>query len=171
MLTVDELVLRPWRRSDAAAVAEAYRDPQIRRWHVRSMTEPEAQAWVLSWAERWAAETGAGWAVVDGGKVVARIGLRGLDLAEGHGEAAYWVTPAARGRGIAARALTVVTDWMFTEVGLHRIELEHSTANPASCRVALNAGFPAEGTKRAAVRHADGWHDMHLHARLNPRPA
>jgi RimJ/RimL family protein N-acetyltransferase len=38
--------------------------------------------------------------------------------------------------------------------------------NVASCRVALYAGFAAEGTKRGEARHADGWHDMHLHARL-----
>ncbi|MEU1023512.1 GNAT family protein, partial [Streptomyces sp. NPDC005904] len=50
--------------------------------------------------------------------------------------------------------------------GLHRLELTHATANEASCRVALKAGFPAEGTKRSALLHADGWHDMHLHARI-----
>lgn len=170
VLAVDDLVLRPWLRSDASAVVEAYRDPDVQRWHARTMTEPEAEAWILSWADKWTAETGAGWAVVDDdGALMGRTGLRTLDLAEGHGEAAYWVTPAARGRGIAARALHAVTEWMFIEVGLHRIELEHSTSNPASCRVAVAAGFAPEGTKRRAVRHADGWHDMHWHARLNPR--
>lgn len=42
------------------------------------------------------------------------------------------------------------------------------TANAASCRVALKAGFAAEGTRRSAALHADGWHDMHLHARIAP---
>jgi RimJ/RimL family protein N-acetyltransferase len=32
--------------------------------------------------------------------------------------------------------------------------------------VAEKAGFAAEGVKRGAGWHADGWHDMHLHARL-----
>jgi RimJ/RimL family protein N-acetyltransferase len=169
VLAVDELVLRPWRADDVPAVVAAYRDPDIQRWHVRSMTEREAEAWVLSWAEKWRTETGAGWAVVDQDAVVGRTGLRALDLAEGHGEAAYWVTATARGRGIGARALSVVCEWMFAEVGLNRIELEHATANVASCHVALAAGFAGEGTRRRAVRHADGWHDMHGHARLNPR--
>jgi RimJ/RimL family protein N-acetyltransferase len=173
VLIVDELVLRPWRRDDVAAIVAAYQDPEIQRWHVRSMTEPEAELWALSWDDKWRSETGAGWAVVDQDTVVGRTGLRALDLAEGHGEAAYWVMPTARGRNIAARALVTVSEWMFTHVGLHRIELEHSTANPASCRVALGAGFTGEGTKRGSVRHADGWHDMHLHARFSdegPRP-
>ena len=33
-------------------------------------------------------------------------------------------------------------------------------------RVAAKAGFTAEGTLRSALLHADGWHDMHLHARV-----
>ncbi len=75
-------------------------------------------------------------------------------------------TPA-RGRGVATRALRAITDWMFTHVGLHRVYLEHSTRNEASCRVAAGAGFLAEGTKRSAGLHLDGWHDMHLYARVN----
>ena len=42
----------------------------------------------------------------------------------------------------------------------------HSTANAASCRVAEKAGFAPEGVLRQSVRHLDGWHDMHLHARV-----
>jgi RimJ/RimL family protein N-acetyltransferase len=33
-------------------------------------------------------------------------------------------------------------------------------------RVAVKAGFAAEGIERDGERHADGWHDMHVHARL-----
>ncbi|MGO8889299.1 MAG: GNAT family N-acetyltransferase [Streptosporangiaceae bacterium] len=40
-------------------------------------------------------------------------------------------------------------------------------ANTASCRVAAKAGFAAEGIQRSAVLHADGWHDMHVHARIS----
>jgi ribosomal-protein-alanine N-acetyltransferase len=67
---------------------------------------------------------------------------------------------------VATRALRAVTARMFRQVGLHRIELLHSTANEASCRVANQSGYTYEGTKRRQALHADGWHDMHLHARL-----
>jgi RimJ/RimL family protein N-acetyltransferase len=56
---------------------------------------------------------------------------------------------------------------MFATVGLHRIELLHSTCNEASCSVAQKAGYLLEGTKRRHGLHVDGWHDMHLHARLS----
>ncbi|HEU5268598.1 MAG TPA: GNAT family N-acetyltransferase [Jatrophihabitans sp.] len=165
-LPVDELLLRPWQLDDADAVVEAYRDPAIQRWHVRSMTRDEALAWLACWPGHWQAETRADWAVTRAGSVVGRAGLRGIDLAEGHAEVGYWTVPAARGRNIAARAVGAVADWMFAEIGLHRLELSHATDNPASCRVAGKAGFDYEGTRRQQGWHADGWHDMHLHARL-----
>lgn len=52
---MDELLLRPWRAADAPVVARAYRNPEIQRWHVRSMTEDEALTWVLSGADLWTA--------------------------------------------------------------------------------------------------------------------
>ncbi|SDC58769.1 GNAT family N-acetyltransferase [Actinokineospora iranica] len=165
-LSVDELVVRPWEPSDAPAVVAAYRDPDIQRWHLRSMTEDEALRWVRDWPGRWAAETAAGWAVTRDDRLVGRVGFRTLNLAEGVGEAAYWVVPAARGLGVAPRVLTVLTAWMFDHVGFHRMALAHSTRNAASCRVAGKAGYVYEGTQRQQALHTDGWHDMHLHARV-----
>jgi RimJ/RimL family protein N-acetyltransferase len=134
------------------------------------MTGDEARDWIDSWRDRWAAESGAGWAVVDGSGLLGQISLRTLYLFDGLAEVSYWVVPAARGRRVATRALVGLTAWCFERLALHRIELSHSTANPASCRVATNAGFAAEGTRRGEGRHADGWHDMHGHARLVSDP-
>lgn len=169
-LLVDELILRPWQPLDAPHVVRAYQDPSIQQWHVRTMSEHEAQLWVASWAERWATDTGAGWAVCDDDGLVARMSLRSLDLIEGLGTVAYWVLPEARGRSVAPRALRAMTDWFFVHVGLNRLELDHSTRNAGSCRVATKAGYALEGTKRQRALHRDGWHDMHLHARVKGDP-
>ena len=118
-LHVDELVLRPWRPADAPAVVRAYQDAGIRQWHVRTMSDHEAEEWVATWPERWAAETGAGWAVCDDYGLLARMSLRPLSLAEGLGEVAYWVLPEARGRGVAPRALRAMSTRLFVHVGLH----------------------------------------------------
>jgi [ribosomal protein S5]-alanine N-acetyltransferase len=168
-LRADELIVRPWRLSDVEAVVQAYRDPEIQRWHVRTMTSDEARGWLASWPARWQAETGADWAVTERNAVVGRVGLRSIDLAEAIAELAYWTVPAARGRDIAARAVSAVSRWML-QAGVHRLELSHSTRNPASCRIAEKAGFGYEGTLRQQGLHADGWHDMHLHARLASDP-
>jgi RimJ/RimL family protein N-acetyltransferase len=165
-ITANGVVLRPWGVSDRPVVTAAFADPAIQRWHCRSMTDEEAADWIASWPVRWRDETDAAWAVLDAGTVVGQVGLRRVDLAEGLAAVSYWVLPLARGRRIAPRALGALADWSFRRLGLHRLALSHSTANVASCRVALHAGFVVEGTKRGEGRHADGWHDMHLHARL-----
>jgi RimJ/RimL family protein N-acetyltransferase len=166
VLKVDDLVLRPWQPSDAAAVVQAYSEPSIQQWHVRSMSEDEARAWIDAWPGRWSEESGGGWAIANASGVLGQISLRRLSLAEGLGELSYWVLPEARGQRVATRALCTLTAWAFDELKLHRLELAHSVMNPESCRVAVNAGYLPEGTRRREGLHADGWHDMHFHARL-----
>lgn len=182
-------MLRPWSLADAGAVAEIYADPGVQRWHVfRVDSLDEAGGLILRWMRAWQAETSAHWAVCaggsggrggadgdggaggDGGRVVGRMALRAMDLDEGIAECAYWTSARCRGQDVAPRALEALVLWAFGEAGFHRLFVRHSVANTASCRVALKAGFAAEGTERGAGLHADGWHDMHLHARLNDDP-
>jgi RimJ/RimL family protein N-acetyltransferase len=165
-----DILLRPWQPADQEAVVTAFTDPAIQQWHARSVTEAEAQDWIAQWPRRWQSESAASWAVIDGGMVAGQIGLRRIDLDEGLASISYWVLPEARGRRLAPRALTVLTTWAFEDLGLHRLELSHSTANAASCRVAQRCGYLPEGTKRSEALHADGWHDMHAHARLATDP-
>lgn len=56
--------------------------------------------------------------------------------------------------------------WAFELLGFNRLNIQHSTANTLSCRVAERTGYRHEGTLRQAIKHADGWHDWHLHGRL-----
>ncbi|MEU3839882.1 GNAT family N-acetyltransferase [Streptomyces sp. NPDC028635] len=167
--TGDGLVLRPWRSDDAPAVYEAFQDPAIHQWHIRSAdSEEEVRGWIAEWQRAWATERTAQWAVADaaGDRLLGRAGLRQIELLDGAAEVAYWTHPAARGRGVAARAATALARWALDEIGFERLELLHSVGNEASCRVAAKARFALEGTKRRALLHADGWHDMHLHARV-----
>lgn len=167
-------LLRPWLLTDAAAVREAFEDPAIQRWHMRRADSvAEARGWIEAWQSEWPSETGAHWALVDAESdtLWGRVALKSFALRDGTAEIAYWTVPSARGRGLCPGAAAVVTQWALHARGFHRVELEHSTANHASCRVAVKAGFEAEGIRRGAWPHADGRHDVHLHARVrSPRP-
>jgi len=166
---VDDLTLRPWSPDDAPAVFEAFQDSGIQRWHARSaVSVVEVRGWLEVWAKAWSEATHANWAVVDTGTdaLLGRASLRDIRLPYGQAEVAYWTVPAARGRGVAPRAAATLTDWALNARGFHRIELAHSVRNTQSCRVARKLGFALEGTRRSAGLHADGWHDMHLHARI-----
>ena len=169
VLRTEWIVLRPWEDEDAATVVAAYADPDIERWHVRSMTTVEATDWIRAAEVAWREGRAASWAIQAAGGVVGRMTLK-LRLSHGLAEAAYWTLSTARGQGVASLALRTATRWGF-DIGLHRVELEHSTQNLPSCRVADRAGFPVEGTRRSAALHGDGWHDMHLHGRVNDTAA
>ncbi|MEU6668993.1 GNAT family N-acetyltransferase [Streptomyces sp. NPDC046727] len=166
------LELRPWRTGDADALLSAGLDPAIRQWNLFTVADhAEARARIARMHERWRAETGAVWAVArPGGPAAGLIGLNDVDLAGGGAEIVYWLLPAARGGGVAVAATRRLARWALADLGLHRLRLCHSTANPASCRVAQKAGFTFEGTQRSALLHADGWHDQHLHARVAGDP-
>jgi RimJ/RimL family protein N-acetyltransferase len=166
VLEGDGLRLRPFVPADVGGLVEAYGHPSIQQWHGWSLTRDEAQAWVVRSGELWSSERGANWAIEVDGSFAGRVGLRTVDLFEGVAEAAYWVLPPFRGRGLSVAGVGVMTSWCFVDLGLHRMELLHSTRNEVSCRVADKAGFVFEGTLRESVLHEDGWHDMHLHARL-----
>jgi RimJ/RimL family protein N-acetyltransferase len=166
-LSNGDLTLRPWEVGDSDTVRAAFADPDIQRWHLRRVdSAAETHAWITGWTTRWAQETAASWAVVTDGRPVGQVGLRSLSLFEGTADVSYWVLPASRGQGIAARALDTVMTWAFEDLGLHRLALRHSTQNEASCRIAEKTGFTTEGTLHSTARHLDDWHDMHLHARL-----
>ncbi|MGN9910022.1 GNAT family N-acetyltransferase [Phytohabitans sp. LJ34] len=162
------LLLRPWEAPDAPAFFGAYRDPAIQHWHTRQpLSVEQVLEWFDGYRQAWAGETAASWAVTrGGGEVWGRVALSQMDLDDGVAACAYWVLPAARGAGVATRALTALSEWALGEAGFHRLYLDHSTRNNASCRVAVKSGFVLEGTQRSAAVHSDGRHDMHLHARV-----
>jgi RimJ/RimL family protein N-acetyltransferase len=160
------LLLRPWEPADAPVFHDAYRDPVIQRWHTRRpRSEDDVRDWFDRYRQDWAQELAAHWAVTrGGGEVLGRIALGGYQLDDGVAGVAYWVLPAARGAGVAPRALDALSRWALDT--FHRLRLEHSTRNTASCRVAMKSGYRLEGTERSSAVHADGRHDMHLHARI-----
>jgi RimJ/RimL family protein N-acetyltransferase len=164
----DDLELRPWVPGDAPFVVEAYSNPDIQHWHFRRYeTIEEAQAWIEAELAGWHDEKAASWAVVRRatGEAIGRVALYPV-LMDGYAEISYWVVPEARGEGVATRVTVAATQWAH-QLGLHRVQLEHSTRNDRSRRVAVRAGFISEGIRRGSNLHEDGWHDMQMYSHLS----
>ncbi|MBY8875737.1 GNAT family N-acetyltransferase [Micromonospora sp. PLK6-60] len=170
-LTAPGLALRPWQPTDAPAVLAALADPAIAQWNPQGVTD---EAGAAEWIRRRSdpdEQSALSLAVTDAavGTLLGAVSLhriRGEDA-----EIGYWTAAPARGRGVAAKAVTALTGWGFARLGLHRVELLHAVPNVASCRVAERAGYAAEGVLRESFRFGDGRrYDEHLHARLATDP-
>lgn len=137
----------------------------------RRPAKSHSRAWIERWNEHWREETGARWAVVDrsADRVVGQVGLRVIDLPAGCAELSCWVARTGRSRGVGRAAMVRLTEWALDDLGLHRLQGEHSVDNHHACRLMESAGYSAEGVRREAVLHGDGWHDMHLHTRVSTR--
>ena len=59
-------------------------------------------------------------------------------------------------QGITSEALTAIMDFLFNEVGFHRIESLHDPNNPNSGKVMRKCGMKYEGTLRQADRNNQG---------------
>jgi RimJ/RimL family protein N-acetyltransferase len=146
--TAGGLLLRPWRPTDAAALAAAHQDDAMRRWLTDPLDDPlRARRWIDEQGR--AAERGErfSFAVLEtagesrnsreAGELVGQVVLRELSPGASVAEVGYWTAAAARGRRVAPRALRALTTWAFTAFGdLTALELTHQESNEASCRVA-----------------------------------
>jgi RimJ/RimL family protein N-acetyltransferase len=152
---------------DAAAVVAAVDDDDIRRFNPGPATVEDAYAWCRGRAD-WSVGTHVSWLVKDaGGALVGAISVFQINHQNLGGQAGYWVTRQARGRGVASSALEAAARFCFEDLGLVRVELYHAVENVPSCRTAERAGFRLEGTHRQSYRYGDGvLCDEHSHARL-----
>lgn len=79
----------------------------------------------------------------------------------------YWIDQNFANRGFTTQAVELISEFGFTQLGLHRIEINVRPENSASCRVAEKAGFEFEGFKKAFL-HIDGaWRDHKCFVKYN----
>ena len=140
----DDLVLRARRPEDADALVAACQDPEISRWtRVPSpYTAADARAFIAHSAAEARAGAAVGWLALDGaGTLLGSFSLLDLQSEPGYGEIGYWLSAPARGRGIATRAVRLITGWGHASLGLERIEIIVHVDNAPSHGVPLRAGY------------------------------
>jgi RimJ/RimL family protein N-acetyltransferase len=149
-LRAESVVLRPFRIDDAADVAAACTDPDIVRFTFmqEGLTELQAVKWIEH-ANEWWPRGHPMFAIVDANDDRA-VGQVGMAFDEHHrsAEAYYWVSPDARRRHVAFRALGLLADWAF-DLGFERLTLLVHPENEPSNRLAQALGFTREGILRS----------------------
>ena len=157
-LVVDELVLRPWRETDAPALLAACQDPEIARWvTIPQPYEPaDADAFIAASQAMWREGNGSPFAIVESatGRLLGALTLFGP---EGHqATVGMWLVPDARGRGVGTRTLRRVVDWTFETTAVFRLDCFIMVGNEPSHRMVERVGFQREGVLRGWDLHHGG---------------
>lgn len=176
-ITVGDLRLRPFEESDVPWVHEVSLDPLVQKYLQIPLPyhRSDAEHFVREMAvAAWDSGTRAEFVVESPSRDrLGRVGL-GLDRV-GAGQVGYWMSPAARGRGVATAAVRALCGWGFGVLGLGLIEWRAEVGNVASRRVAEKAGFRVEATLRQRLVHrgirVDAWVGSMLPGELPTRPS
>ncbi|GAB3463939.1 GNAT family protein [Kineococcus endophyticus] len=167
-LPAGPVALRPFRDGDVAMAVELATDPYVPLTGSlpAHADADEALAWVRRQRGRFAEGVGYALAIADHAtdEALGQIGLWVRDLDEGRLSVGYAVAPSARGRGVAAAALTALTSFAWTVPGAHRVELRVEPWNEASVRSAERAGYRREGLLRGHQEIGGRRRDLLLYA-------
>jgi RimJ/RimL family protein N-acetyltransferase len=140
------ITLRPPEEQDLAAIERGIRDPDV----VRSFGYPTLSAEELLELNRtrWDNGEAATFAICDAtGECVGHVFVNLADA--GRGSIGYWILPEARGKGLASRAVRLVSRWAFRDLGLARLGLSTEPSNHHSQHIAERCGFRREGVLRS----------------------
>jgi RimJ/RimL family protein N-acetyltransferase len=147
-LTGDGVSLREWRDEDLEDLVELLDEPDIARW--TPMPSPFDLEAGVAYLKRARQSRATGQRIqlaitLDGGKPVGEMLLFGLDAGLREAELGYLVGAAHRRRGFASVALSLLSGYARSTLGLHRLLLRIDAANTASCAVARRCGYRLTG--------------------------
>jgi len=147
------VALRPWGEDDVAVKVAWGQDRGIVRWTgvPADQTEETSRAHAVHTEEARRAGRMVALAIVQSScdAVVGSCDIRLPDATDpAVGELGYLLAAKARGQGFAARAIWLLTDWGFRQLGMERIQALVHPENPTSARVLDRLGFQREGLLR-----------------------
>ena len=159
-IETQRLILRRARIADAEAMFRNWaNDPEVTKyltWPVHGKIEVTKNV-LTSWVESYEKDDYYHWMIVlkETDEPIGSLLVSTLGRAES-AHVGYCIGRKWWHRGIMTEALGAVIDFLFDEVGYHRVESLHDPNNPNSGKVMLKCGMKYEGTLRQADRNNQG---------------
>lgn len=109
--------------------------------------------------------SGIGFVILYKGQIVGQLNVANILYGSvSSATIGYWIASNFAGKNITPRAVALAIDYLFDEVGLHRVEIDIRPENAASLRVVEKLGLRLEGVKERFI-HIDGaWRDHKIFA-------
>ena len=159
-LETTRLVLRRAEISDTQAMFHNWAsDPEVTKfltWPPHANMDVTRNV-LESWVESYAKEDYYQWLIVlkELGEPIGSIIVNTVGRAQS-AHFGYCIGKEWWHKGIMSEALKAVMDFLFDEVGYHRVESLHDPNNPNSGKVMMKCGMRHEGTLRRADRNNQG---------------
>lgn len=164
-------IVRPWRMSDAASLVTHADNLNVAR-HLRDrFPHPYTPADARRFLETIIlARPITTFAIDVAGEAVGGIGFSaGADVERFSAEIGYWLAEPFWGRGIAADALRLTSDYAFATCNVLRLFALPFADNTRSIRVLEKAGYTCEGILRASSVKFGEPRDQAIYALVNDR--
>lgn len=158
------LTLRPFTPEDAEAMyrnwASDERVTKFLTWQPHSSSTATRLLLEL-WCADYEKDDNYNWCITLDGEPIGNISVVRFSEHDECAELGYCMSANHWGRGIMSEAAGAVIDFLFREVGVHRVSIRHATQNPASGKVAQKCGLTYEGTTRDGFKaHWGEWLDI-----------
>lgn len=105
-------------------------------------------------------------AIVYRGKIVGMIGVHHINWTDKQTSIGYWLGAEAQGKGIMTRACRALINYLFTNLGLHRIEIRCATGNHKSRAIPERLGLKHEATLQDAELTGGQFHDSEVYSAI-----
>jgi RimJ/RimL family protein N-acetyltransferase len=144
-LTDGSVTLRESEPRDLPAIDAGIRDPDVVRWIGRA--EGSAADVLALNRQRWACGSPTLSICERDGQCVGLVWLNVREADRTTGSVGYWLLPTARGRGVATRAVRLLSAWAAGDLGVTNLRLVTEPENERSRRVAERSGFRPTGVR------------------------
>lgn len=158
-IQTERMILRRFTVEDAQAMYENWAcDDRVSRyvsWDAHQSPE-ETRKILTLWCGQYEKTDTYNWLMEYQGTPIGNISVVHVNEKNEWAEIGYCMGHAWWNQGLMTEAARAVIDFLFAEVGLHRIEIGHLPENPASGRVAQKCGLTLEGVRRQCFKKSDG---------------
>jgi ribosomal-protein-serine acetyltransferase len=171
LLVDDDLILKEIQLIDAAAIYEIIDQQReyLREWLPfidYTLHASDTRAYILSLYDRPYDRRDLVFTIWYQGKVAGLMGLKGTDRDNHKTEIGYWLSFDLQGKGIVTRSCHRLTQYLFENMAMNRIQIRVGTGNERSKKIPKRLGFKHEGIERCGEFLSSGYTDLEVYSMI-----